>query len=193
MAGAAPDATSLLHLTSPAANDAALKALLGSAAGKNFRVGPEHFLAKSAGDTAIVVGPDGNDFLVSWPRLDWLILRAVDIKGNWLLRPAFSGQCFMDWQVDSSLVVYHQATSKHADEHAAAVENGFGHFKCGCALAKARGDASCLDCFSKGQLRTIHQDTYGVPGAPHNTHEILTHVHELYYALVVPLADGRPD
>ena len=57
MAGAAPDATSLLHLTSPAANDAALKALLGSAAGKNFRVGPEHFLAKSAGDTAIVVGP----------------------------------------------------------------------------------------------------------------------------------------
>ena len=59
MAGAAPDATSLLHLTSPAANDAALKALLGSAAGKNFRVGPEHFLAKSAGDTAIVVGPAG--------------------------------------------------------------------------------------------------------------------------------------
>ena len=92
------DATLLLHLTSPAANDAALKALLGSAAGKNFRVGPEHFLAKSAGDTAIVVGPDGNDFLVSWPRLDWLILRAVDvteiagIKANWLLRPAFSGQ-----------------------------------------------------------------------------------------------------
>ena len=59
MARAAPDAPSLLHLTSPAANDAALKALLGSAAGKNFRVGPEHFLAKSAGDTAIVVGPAG--------------------------------------------------------------------------------------------------------------------------------------
>ena len=57
MAGAAPDATSLLHLTSPAANDAALKALLASAAGKNFRVGPEHFLAKSAGDTAIVSRP----------------------------------------------------------------------------------------------------------------------------------------
>lgn len=94
---------------------------------------------------------------------------------------------------DSSLIAYQSATSQHADEHAAAVETGFGHFKCGCALAKARGDASCLDCFSKGQLRTIHQDTYGVPGAPHNTHEILTHVHELYYALVVPLADGRPD
>ena len=91
--------------------------------------------------------------------------------------------------VDSSLIAYHQATSKHAEEHATAVEASFGHFKCGCALAQARGDASCLDCFTKGQLRTIHQETYGLPDAPHTTHEILTHIHELYYALAIPLGD----
>jgi ribosomal protein S18 acetylase RimI-like enzyme len=95
--------------------------------------------------------------------------------------------------VDSSLVVYHRVTSQHADEHAAAAENSFGHFKCGCALATARGHTSCLDCFNKGQLRTIHQDTYGPPGARHTTHEILTHIHELYYALAVTQADDRPD
>ena len=72
--------------------------------------------------------------------------------------------------VDSSLIAYHeayQATSQHATKHATDVEQSFGHFKCGCALAKARGDASCLDCFSKGQLHAIHQETYGLPGAPH--------------------------
>ena len=83
-------------------------------------------------------------------------------------------------------------TSKHAASHSAAVEGGFPQFSCGCALARAKGHMSCLDAFTKGQLRTIHQETYGPAGARHNTHAILTHIHEIYYALATPLADG-PD
>ena len=65
MTGKAPDATSIFHLTAPAADDAALKTLLGTATGNEFRVGPEHFLVSSAQVTDIVVGKDGAQWRVS--------------------------------------------------------------------------------------------------------------------------------
>jgi hypothetical protein len=98
MAGLAPDATARLDLTAPAANDNALRTLLGSAAGKEFRVGPQHVLAKSAAATPIYIGATGSDVRLSWPAVDWLIGRAVDItalaalNASWLFRPAFTGQ-----------------------------------------------------------------------------------------------------
>ena len=53
--GTAPDATATFDYTSAATSAAAIKALLGTAAGKNFRVDPEHVLAKCASGTSIVV------------------------------------------------------------------------------------------------------------------------------------------
>ena len=42
--------------TAACADDDAIRTLLGSAAGKKFRVGPEHFLAKASSKTALVTG-----------------------------------------------------------------------------------------------------------------------------------------
>ena len=99
MTGKAPDATSIFHLTAPAADDAALKTLLGTATGNQFRVGPEHFLVSSAQVTDIVVGKDGAQWRVSWPKVDWLILRAIDVtdlKNVEAVRPCMSDDVVVD-------------------------------------------------------------------------------------------------
>lgn len=104
MAGVAPDSTALFNLSSVAATDDALKALLGTAAGKTFRVAPEHFLAKSAKNTPVYKGTVGTDVTLSWPHVDWLVARACDItalaslRASWRFRPAFLSQFFMNLQ-----------------------------------------------------------------------------------------------
>ena len=71
----------------------------------------------------------------------------------------------------STMVVLHNlalASSKmsevcRASDHLQRLESGFEGFKCGCARARAKGQQSCLDDFSKVQLRTLHTETYGPP------------------------------
>ena len=45
--------------------------------------------------------------------------------------------------------------------HKVAVENGFSGWTCNCALAKGNTSKSCLDQFSKVQLRGFFSETYG--------------------------------
>ena len=96
--GTAPDATATFDYTAAATSAAAIKALLGTAAGKNFRVDPEHVLVKCASGTTIVAGtaagPD--DILLDIFSVEWLFGRIIDItalkdlKAIWVFRKAFT-------------------------------------------------------------------------------------------------------
>ena len=96
----------------------------------------------------------------------------------------------------STMVVLHNlalASSKmsevcRASDHLQRLESGFEGFKCGCARARAKGQQSCLDDFSKVQLRTLHTETYGPPNKDISVAEVLQHIHRLYQTFAVPLA-----
>ena len=79
MAGTAPDDTATYDTTSPAASDAALKTLLGTALGKDLRVGSEHWLAKAAAETTLCHQSSGSDSLFKWFGVEWLMGRVIDI------------------------------------------------------------------------------------------------------------------
>ena len=79
MAGTAPDATSLFKLGGAAATDAAFRALLGTATGDYLRVGPEHWLYKSASRvTSVTLRRTAADAEVGYAAVDWLVGRVVD-------------------------------------------------------------------------------------------------------------------
>ena len=96
--GTAPDVTATFDYTAAATSAAAIKALLGTAAGKNFRVDPEHVLVKCASGTTIIAGtaagPD--DILLDIFSVEWLFGRIIDItalkdlKAIWVFRKAFT-------------------------------------------------------------------------------------------------------
>lgn len=50
---------------------------------------------------------------------------------------------------------------QRAADHLAEVEKSFDGWKCNCALAKKMGGASCLEVFSKSDLRMRHYETFG--------------------------------
>ena len=79
--GTAPDVTATFDYTAAATSAAAIKALLGTAAGKNFRVDSEHVLAKCASGTSIVVGnvAGSDDILLDIFSVEWLLGRIIDI------------------------------------------------------------------------------------------------------------------
>ena len=127
MAGTAPDATSLLTLTGAAATDAALRTLLGSATGKLLRVGPEHWLHKSAADVAsVTLRRTATEADLSWAAVDWMLGRVINItalsgiKCNWMFRPAFMSQVLMDLQTGGGLQALAAA---HEGELAAALSS----------------------------------------------------------------------
>ena len=104
--GTAPDATATFDYTAAATSAAAIKALLGTAAGKNFRVDSEHVLAKCASGTSIVAGTvaGSDDILLDIFSVEWLLGRIIDItalkdmKAIWMFRKAFLSQVAMDLQ-----------------------------------------------------------------------------------------------
>jgi ribosomal protein S18 acetylase RimI-like enzyme len=75
-----------------------------------------------------------------------------------------------------------------AQEHLKRVEASFEGFRCGCAAAAQKGMSSCLDSFSKIQLRMIHHETYGPPGARISTAVVSERIHVLYAGLATPVA-----
>ena len=109
--GTAPDATATFDYTAAATSAAAIKALLGTAAGKNFRVDSEHVLAKCASGTSIVVGnvAGSDDILLDIFSVEWLLGRIIDItalkdmKAIWMFRKAFLSQVAMDLQQEGGL------------------------------------------------------------------------------------------
>ena len=109
--GTAPDVTATFDYTAAATSAAAIKALLGTAAGKNFRVDPEHVLAKCASGTSIVVGnvAGSDDILLDIFSVEWLLGRIIDItalkdmKAIWMFRKAFLSQVAMDLQQEGGL------------------------------------------------------------------------------------------
>ena len=81
MAGTAPDATATFNLNGVGDTEhAALLALLGTAPGKRFRVGPEHILAKPSVGTGLHGGMTGGDTLLVWDRVAWLALHGIDVS-----------------------------------------------------------------------------------------------------------------
>ena len=89
-----------------------------------------------------------------------------------------------------------------AAKHLERVESSFSGFKCGCASARSKGHDSCLESFTKGQLRTIHRETYGnstnaiggdgCPTSSVRVGGVLQHIHTLYFTQAVLLETG-PD
>ena len=76
-----------------------------------------------------------------------------------------------------------------AQKHLERMESSFLGFKCKCASARSKGQDSCLESFTKGQLRTVHRETYGSSTSVGN---VLQHIHTLYCTQAVLLENG-PD
>ena len=124
MTNTAPDLTTLVNLTADVANDAALKALATSPAGKRLRASPEHILVQAAKDLAQVTVVVDDVVFIKWPAAMWLLLRVCDIsslarlRANWLLRPAFISQVLANLVNAGGLKL---AAAKHEAEIAVSI------------------------------------------------------------------------
>ena len=102
MAGTAPDGTALFETYSPCADDDQIRTLLTTATGKDLRVGMEHWLAKSAARTPLLVRKTQTEVYVGWEMTSWALLHVVDVTAladipvGWILRPSFMSQALMD-------------------------------------------------------------------------------------------------
>ena len=100
MSAIAPDATTILSETSPCPDDDAVRTLLGTAAGKNLQVGPEHLLGAVVG-RPFRTGTTGSNVLIDRFALEHAVLHFVDIsaiiilKANWVSRPEFLSKVLM--------------------------------------------------------------------------------------------------
>ena len=65
------------------------------------------------------------------------------------------------------------------------IENGFRDFKCKCAQAKRDGHDSCLENFTKGELRAIHREAF--PESKSSLAHLNEHIHLLYWHAAEPL------
>ena len=67
-----------------------------------------------------------------------------------------------------------------AEAHSLDVDSSFKKSKCKCAQARLIASDSCIDQFTKVQLRQVHEETYGT-GIPVSAAAVLQHIHQLYY------------
>ena len=94
MSSITPDTTAIFKYSSATPDDAALKAVLASAAGNELLVGPEHIFAQ-AKSTPVYVNTTGADVVLSRKYLEHGIGRVIDItsipdlKANWVFRLEF--------------------------------------------------------------------------------------------------------
>ena len=79
MSAIAPDATAIFKLVSACADDDAVRTLLGTSAGKNLQVDPQHIMGGVVG-RPLRAGMSGTDPLVDWLFVDFAILHVADIS-----------------------------------------------------------------------------------------------------------------
>ena len=76
-------------------------------------------------------------------------------------------------------------------KHLKAVETSFMGFRCRCATRRA-GQLSCLEQFTRAQLREIHHETYGLASSD-SVDQIRKSIHQRYWSLATKLPGGIPD
>ena len=76
-----------------------------------------------------------------------------------------------------------------AKAHSKAVEVAFNGYSCRCQAAAKKGDASCLEQFTKGELRQFHRETYGNDDDNIRSAAVLQSIHQRYWNLATPLAE----
>ena len=76
--------------------------------------------------------------------------------------------------------------AKRAAQHLDSVEDGFKGFACGCAAARSKGIRSCLELFTKAEMRQVHQGTYGSRGEV-QTQKVASVIHSALWGLATPL------
>ena len=117
MSANAPDSTTIFKLQRDCADDRAIRTMLQTQEGKRLRVSLEHVLIQAAGESKIVEEVKDTYITVSWPNVQWLIVRICNLaaikhlSANWLLRPAFMSQVMHDLVKDGGLKLASRAVS----------------------------------------------------------------------------------
>ena len=81
-----------------------------------------------------------------------------------------------------------QGHQLNAAAHKAEMETGFSGFKCKACKKDSSATESCLEKFSKQELRAAHDETYGAD-QPKTERESLQQIHQLYWSMAVPLEE----